>query len=76
MPVGRDWNQVGVWPAENSDAISDATSFEFVRASARRDEGRAVARTERTSSLYTKLAEVVCDQARRNVRVQTASSGS
>ena len=38
-------NQVGVLPALNSDSILDVTAPGFVRASATRDDGSAVART-------------------------------
>ena len=46
MPVGRATNQLGVSPALNSEAISFETAAVFVRASAMRDDGSAVARTE------------------------------
>jgi len=45
MSVGSAANQEGVAPTENSDAISDETAAELVRASATRDDGSAVART-------------------------------
>ena len=45
MPVGRAANHAGVLPAENSDAICEATAAELVRASASSEDGRAVART-------------------------------
>lgn len=44
-------NHAGVWPAENSDAISLETAAELVRASWIREEGRAVWRTEMTETL-------------------------
>ena len=43
--VGRAVNQLGVVPALNSEAISEETAPGFVKASATRDDGRAVART-------------------------------
>lgn len=46
MSLGRATNQLGVWPAANSEAISLDTAAELVRASATREEGRAVWRTE------------------------------
>lgn len=44
-------NHAGVWPAENSDAISLETAAELVRASWMREDGRAVWRTEITETL-------------------------
>jgi len=41
----------GVLPAANSDAIWLETAAELVRASATRDDGRAVSRTERRETL-------------------------
>jgi len=51
MSDGSAVNQVGVWPAMNSDAISLETAAELVAASWIREEGRAVWRTERTEML-------------------------
>jgi len=45
MSLGRAANQDGVAPAMNSDAISEETAAELVKASATRDDGRAVAST-------------------------------
>ena len=51
MSLGRALYQVGVSPAANSDAICEETAGELVRASARREEGRAVWRTWRMDAL-------------------------
>ena len=49
--VGRALNHVGVVPAANSDSTWLTTAGELVRASARREDGRAVSRTESTEML-------------------------
>ena len=51
MSEGRAVNQLGVAPAENSEAISETTAAEFVRASWTSVEGRAVWRTLRRETL-------------------------
>lgn len=51
MSVGREVYQAGVEPAANSEAISEYTEAEFVRAAATTEEGRAVWRTWRTERL-------------------------
>lgn len=58
--VGRALNQEGVWPAANSEAISLETAAELVRASAIREEGRAVSRTEMTETLWKSTWSVGC----------------
>lgn len=58
MSDGRAVNHVGVWPALNSDAISLEAAAELVSASRRREDGRAVWRTERTEMLYWSLVAV------------------
>lgn len=45
MSVGRALNQVGVSECINSEAISEETALGSLRASARREDGRAVSRT-------------------------------
>lgn len=55
MSLGRLVNQVGVSLWENSDAISLETASELVRASATREDGSAVWRTERTETLWRML---------------------
>lgn len=53
MSDGRAVNQVGVWPALNSEAIWLETAAELVRASWIRVDGRAVWRTERTEPMFS-----------------------
>lgn len=51
MSLGSAVNHVGVWPAENSEAIWLETAAELVRASAMTEDGSAVSRTLRTETL-------------------------
>lgn len=50
MSDGSAVNQVGVWPALNSEATSLETAAELVIASWIKEDGRAVWRTERTET--------------------------
>lgn len=58
--VGREEYQAGVEPAANSEAISEYTEAEFVRAAATREEGRAVWRISRREMVSTDAVAVVC----------------
>jgi len=53
MSDGSAVNHVGVWPAENSETIWLEAAAELVRASATREDGRAVCRTERTETRFS-----------------------
>jgi len=72
MSDGSAVNQVGVWPALNSDAIWLETAAELVRASATMEDGSAVCRTDRTE-MRSSDEEAACGAAKADAaRAETA----